>query len=338
MSFWNQLRDWLKDLFGPVTTTEEPTRSDDQPVSATTPVVQGLQPRVLLLVFDPIVHSEGGRKLTQVLGWHDVDLLCQQYIADLWECSGGLVDYQIAQRIVADAWPVKADGFRYDEAEFLRCWRGGGGWHHPDAVDYEALIADYDLLSWVEQGQIDEVWLFAFPYAGFYESLMVGPGAFWCNSPPLIKTQGISRRFVIMGFNYERDVGPMLESFGHRVESILKHVWKDHRGESNLWERFIRYDKIAPGDANCGWMHYAPNSQSDYDWGNRRYVASNCDDWLHFPHFQGTARMVNCSDWGNGDIRAHHKWWFERLPKAHGSTHGIANNWWEYAVDPNAAP
>jgi hypothetical protein len=65
-------------------------------------------------------------------------------------------------------------------------------------------------------------------------------------------------------------------------------------------------------------------------------VQSNCDDWLTFPDFQGTVRRVNCRDWGDGDMRAHHKWWFERLPKAAGHTHGIANNWWWYAVDPNA--
>jgi hypothetical protein len=165
---------------------------------------------------------------------------------------------------------------------------------------------------------------------------MVGPGAFWCNSPPMPRRDGISRRFVIMGFNYERGVGPMLESFGHRVESHLKHTWRRQRGEDNLWERFIRYDHVAPGRANCGWMHYAPNSLADYDWGNPTRVRSNCDDWLNFPNFQGVWREVDCRDWGNGDMRAHHKWWFHHLPKAPGETLGIANNWWRYAVDPNA--
>jgi hypothetical protein len=83
-------------------------------------------------------------------------------------------------------------------------------------------------------------------------------------------------------------------------------------------------------------MHYAPNSQIDYDWGNTTRVRSNCDDWLNFPSLQGTARLVDCRDWGNGDMRAHHKWWFKRLPNAPGTTHGIANNWWLYGLDPNA--
>jgi hypothetical protein len=127
----------------------------------------------------------------------------------------------------------------------------------------------------------------------------------------------------------------MLESFGHRVESHLRHAWRRVQGDDNLWERFILYDKKAPGQANVGWMHYAPNSLTDYDWGNRTRVPSNCDDWLNFPNFQGTVRQVNCTDWGNGDMREHHKWWFQRLPNAPGQTHSIANNWWWYGVDPN---
>jgi hypothetical protein len=327
MSYWDQFGGWLRSLFRtnppvPLLPTEEPAAS--------------LRPRVLSITYDPVIQSVRGRKLTQVMRWNDVDQLCDLYLGDLRECSNGYLDYQIVQRIEVDTWPVKMDGFRYDEHSFLENWRNRSGWHQPDAVDYRAIIEEFDLLARVESDQIDEVWLFAFPYAGFYESIMVGPDAFWCNAPPIPLSEGLSRRFVIMGFNYERDVGPMLESFGHRVESHLKQAWRRWRGGQNLWEQFILYDKKARGRANVGWMHYAPNSQSDYDWGNRTLVPSNCDDWLNFPDFQGVVRQVNCAEWGNGDMRAHHKWWFKHLPNAAGHTLGIANNWWWYGVDPNA--
>ena len=325
MSVWDSLLEWFRSVL-------ETTPPGETPPQEPPPA---MQPRVLLITFNPTIESEGGRTLTQVLGRRNVDQLCQGFIADLKECSAGLLEYQITQRIDADVWPAKIDGFRYDGAGFLRSWRNRSGFHDPDQVDYEAIIADYDLIQRVESGQIDEVWLFGFPYAGFYESIMVGPGAFWCNAPPIVRDD-VSRRFVIMGFNYERGVGPMLESFGHRVESHLQHTWRHHHGRDNLWKQFILYDKKAPGKANCGWMHYAPNSVIDYDWGNESWVLSNCDDWLNFPNFQGVVRRVNCQDWGNGDMRAHHKWWFDRLPRASGHTHGIANNWWWYGVDPNA--
>ena len=328
MGFWADLKNGLQDLFG-LETSALPWDDEGLP--------QIMQPRVLLITFNPIIRSEGGRKLTEILGWHSADELCREYIADLRECSGGFLEYRIVQRITIDAWPRKTDGFRYDGNSFLQCWRSRAGFHEPDAVDYEAILEEFDLLARVESDQIDEVWLFGFPYAGFYESQMVGPRAFWCNSPPMPRNDGISRRFVIMGFNYERGVGPMLEAFGHRVESHLKYVWRRRRGEDNLWERFIRYDQIAPGRANCGWMHYAPNSLTDYDWGNLTRVQSNCDDWLNFPKFRGVWREVDCRDWGHGDMRTHHKWWFKRLPSAPGDTQGISNNWWLYGIDPNAA-
>ena len=44
-------------------------------------------------------------------------------------------------------------------------------------------------------------------YGGYYESIMCGPNAFWCNAPPLKGTEHANRRFVIMGFNFERGVG-----------------------------------------------------------------------------------------------------------------------------------
>lgn len=332
MSFWDDLLAKIKAALG---IGEQPERASgwDQRVD-----VVALRPRVLIITFDPLLQSLGGQQLSRALGWHNVDQLVSDFIADIRECSGDLVQFEVAEQIQVDSWPAKADGFRYDEQSYLSCWQSRAGWHRQDTLDYGTVIDDFDLLHRVESGDIDEVWLFGFPYAGFYESIMVGPDAVWCNAPPIVRSGGISRRFVIMGFNYERDTGPMLESFGHRAESLLKHAWRDYVGEANLWERFIRHDKVAPGRAHCGWMHYAPNSRSDYDWGNPVPVFSSCDDWLTFPELRGVVRQVDCRDWGNGDMRAHHKWWFRHLPRAAGFTGDVANNWWLYAVDPNAGP
>jgi hypothetical protein len=104
----------------------------------------------------------------------------------------------------------------------------------------------------------------------------------------------------------------------------------------NLWERFCRYDRVSPGNAALGNVHFAPNSVRDYDWGNPSRVVSECDDWLYnFPNFKGVRRTVTARDWGNGEIRAHHKWWLKHLPKTAGQINGISNNWWQYVMDPN---
>ena len=196
-------------------------------------------------------------------------------------------------------------------------------------------MVDFEIARRIDASEIDEVWLFAGPYAGFYESRMVGPGGFWCNAPPLDSFSRMNRRTVLMGFNYERGVGEMLESYGHRAESIMDHVYRGRRGYDNLWRRFIRYDKSHPGKAEVGNVHYAPNSQRDYDWGNPQRVLSRCDTWFNFPGLRGTPRMVSSGEWGNGDTRLHHLWWFRHFPHKVGETGGISNNWWQFVVDPN---
>lgn len=310
------------------TADEDVTRTCPAPAAAVTP-------RVLVINYDPAVPERGGRPLHQALGWQDPVGLAEGYIADLATLSRGYVRYEIIDWQEVDQFPVKQDGFRYTAASYLRCWRNRSGWHEPDRVDYYAILTDFDIPWRVDSGEIDEVWLFGFPYAGFWESTMAGIGAYFCNSPPL-RAPWTAPIFVTMGFNYERGIGEMLESFGHRVESVMRRVYGswEHR-ETHAWNRFTLYDKVAPGRAACGNVHFAPNSVRDYDWGNPRLVWSTCDEWLEFPNLAGERRLVNREEWGGGNIRAHHRWWLRHLPHAEGRTDGILNNWWAYAVDFN---
>src|SRR3972149_320082 len=164
---------------------------------------------------------------------------------------------------------------------------------------------------------------------------MGGPGASWCNAPPLQGTESSGRRFVIMGFNDERGAGEMLESFGHRAESILAQLFRNHREPSNLEERFIRDERTHPRPAEVGNIPFAPNSERDYDWGNRRPVSSACDDWYGFPKLTGARRTVNCDEWGSGDIRAHHFWWYRHRPHVEGETAGVLSNCSRCIFEPN---
>jgi hypothetical protein len=290
--------------------------------------------KVLSITHDPIIPREGNVRLSQLLGWNDPAMLARQFISDVFDCSFGVARFEIVEAIEVHAFPVKADGFQYSPNSFLDAWRSRSGFHQPDRVDYHAILEEYDVIAKVNRREIDEVWLFAFPYAGYYESIMAGLGAFWCNAPPLSDTDDCSRRFVIMGFNYERGVGEMLEDLGHRTESVLAHVFRD-QGRHHLWEQFVRYDLTSPGRAEVGNIHFAPNSDRDYDWGNPRLVPSKCDQWYRYPDLRNEFRLVNCEEWGGGDIRSHHLWWFKHLPHFEGTLDGISNNWWNYSIDPN---
>ena len=292
--------------------------------------------RTLLILYDPVVELATGKKLLEYMRWNRVEQLTEGFISDISQVSSGLVRYQITEKIEVDEFPVKADGFSYDAPTYIKMWRRTIQPHMPDEADYHSIVNRFNILQRVAQGEIDEVWLFGFPYAGFYESRMAGPGAFWCNAPPLNHTDPAGRRFVIMGFSYERGVGEMLENMGHRAESIMEKTFEKLSGDDNLWRRFTRYDKTHRGRAALGNVHFAPNSERDYDWGNTSTVLSESDDWLYnFPDFKGVKRPVTAAEWGHGDTRKHHRWWMKHFPKTKGRKNGIYHNWWQYIADPN---
>lgn len=316
--------------------TGGPTSTVPQPDAQARPEgILPVHPKVLMIVLDPPVPSEGNKRLTEVFKWHDPEKLARGYIEDLKNVSGGYVDYEIVERIDADLFPPKTDGFAYSPDDYVEVVRGKRKAHDPDYLDYHARIEQFDLQNRFNNGDFDEVWFFSFPYAGEYESIMGGPGGFWCNAPAIKNTDRFKRRFVMMGFNMERGVDCMLENFGHRTESIMTELYKRRGKNQDMWQLFTQYEKQNPGNAQCGWMHYAPNSVKDYDWGNTTPVTSYCDDWLTYPTLPHEGKTMDNKTWGGGDMRAHHLWWFSHLPKTTGSSDGISNNWWEYAVDPN---
>jgi hypothetical protein len=319
--------EWLLNLFRPAANKPQ-TDNITEPATIT-------NSRVLLIVYDPIMDTLTGTRLSKHLGWHNTSDLVTGFLADILEVSKGLARYEIVQRIDVDEFPAKTDGFQYTPQTYLDVMRRVTPPHMPQEVNYAAILSRFNILQQVASNTIDEVWIFGFPHAGFYESTMGGPGAFWCNAPPLANTSASKRRFVVMGFSYERQVGEMFEAYGHRAESIMERTFMKLTGEANLWRRFIRYEKVTPGKAACGNIHFAPNSQTDYDWSNTTPVKSECYDWLlNFPDFKGDTRMVTSTEWGGGDIRAHHKWWFNHFPRVAGRINGIHNNWWRYVISP----
>lgn len=310
-------------------------RAARYPADNPTEPAQVTRSKVLVIVYDPVMDVLTGKKLSQHLNWYNTGDLLTGFMADLLEVSKGLARYEVVQRIDVNEFPAKTDGFRYTPETYMDVLNRTAPPHMPQEVNYHTILNRFNILQRVARHEIDEVWVFGFPHAGFYESIMGGPGAFWCNAPPLTNTTASKRRFVIMGFSYERNIGEMLEAYGHRAESVMDKTFSRLNGNANLWKRFIRYEKSAPGKAACGNIHFAPNSQTDYDWGNTTTVSSECYDWLlNFPNFKGDVRSVNTAAWGGGEIRAHHKWWFSHFPRVAGRKNGIHNNWWQYVVDP----
>jgi hypothetical protein len=298
--------------------------------------------RVMLVIYNPGMGAASGATLIQTMQWNNPDELTNAFVQDILETSGGLARYQIVQRMELNEFPALTDRFRYNPQTYLAVQNKTRPAHQPEISDYQAILTGLNVLARITNREIDEVWLMGFPLAGFYESTMCGRGAFWCNSQPQTWSTGCNRRFVVMGFSSERGVGEMLHSFGHRAESILTQVFTQRtgtgsnmQGSANLFAQFSLYDKVAQGKAHVGTIHFPPNAEKDYDYNNPRKVLSNCYDWYNFPAFENDIREVNAAEWGNGDMRSLHKWWLKHLPKVAGRTSGVANNWWQYIMDPN---
>ncbi|MFZ4575345.1 MAG: Ig-like domain-containing protein [Phycisphaerales bacterium] len=294
-----------------------------------------IESKVYLYVFDPIMENFGGRRMHEVYGWQDPITLTQQVIADMHASSHGLARYEIVETVLADEYPRFEGGFIHNDETFAYDWE-----HRiwPSTMfDYTGFCNQHALGDRVDAGEIDEVWLYAPPIGGMWESCMAGQGAYWINGPTY-PAAGRQRVFPIMGWNFERGVGEAIHSWGHRAENVMVHSygsWQPNR--TTTWNRFSLIDQSAPGLGAVGNVHFPVNAQGDYDYFNQRLVLSEADDWLNYPNLTGQTRLLNAAAWspnGQDPQREYLKWWYFRMPHAPSrGPDGYLANWWRYLLD-----
>ncbi len=132
--------DILRNLFG----FPEPPANSPQQTASPLPSPAPIHRRVMAIIHNPVFRSRRGQKAQQVFGWNDPDRLAQEYIADIRACSAGYANFEIAERIEVDGFPVKRDGFVYTEDNFLQAWQSRR-FHDPDGVDYLRLVRDFNI-------------------------------------------------------------------------------------------------------------------------------------------------------------------------------------------------
>jgi hypothetical protein len=210
--------------------------------------------------------------------WNRSDGLITQYIEAMRKASKDILVYQVVEKLEVAEYPVLMEGSQYTDttytgvlADSKSALRDANGNYL--LADYQQILQKFDLLRKAENAQIDEVWMFGGPYFGFYESRMVGRNAFWCNGPGMEEN---CRRFVIMGFNYERDVKEMIHDYGHRAESILAKYF----GSETYLRKIYRLESTAaPANAyeqfllDFGTVHRKPGGeeygQDEFAWLSR---------------------------------------------------------------------
>ncbi|MBN2364898.1 MAG: T9SS C-terminal target domain-containing protein [Calditrichaeota bacterium] len=310
--------------------------------------------KVALVLQNPVIDSVNNRRIHQVWNWANPVTLVQEIIEDFRYASHNVIDFQIVETIdddqiftMIDSTFMTMDTLIYyltpSNAKLYGRSTPGTMQYMAEIegrirFNYNAMVDYYDFDTKRNNGTIDEIWVYTFPFGGMYESQLMGPGAFWYNSPPLAHP-GLNKLLSVMGWNYERGVAEALHSVGHRAESAIRYVygrWEVTNPDPNPWELFTRIDMVVPGGAHIGNIHFPPNGTSDYDYANTNYVQTYADNWKRYPVLLDQTRTVNRSEWSypGGDYqRGFMRWWFGHLPYFEGVYEGVLNNWWHYIVD-----
>ncbi len=314
----------------------------NEPLSAN---ANAITKQVYVIVYDPVLSS--GQTLSEFMGWNDYGTITQQTIDFFKQASDYQVNYAVADTtIIGDRWPELIDGFTYTETTYLDVWAHPENHHEPTGVNYNKIVntAEFDICGKLNRGEIDEVWVYNGPWFGFYESTLIGPEAFWYNSPPVSGEHGCNRLLPIMGPSVERTVDEAVHNFGHRTESTMVQIYGSwaQNNISHSWNQFALVDALSPNYSysGCGNIHYPPNGASDYDYVNVSTALSNCNDFANYPNLGdplSVAQPVNCSSWGCLSLD-YLGYWFGHLPKNVGcGTDGYAANWWKYFIEPSLA-
>jgi len=291
--------------------------------------------KVLVLCYNPTIPSEGNRKLWQVFNWNEPRKLAELNRSELEKYSHNRVRIEFVDWVDIDDMPPRTDKETYTREQYVQNRRTGTGWYKTDGtMDYYQVMLQHRVPERINSGEIDEVWCLGDHFFGTWEASMMGPKAFFINGGvyPKIDTDV---PFAVMGGNYERNVDCMLENLLHRTENHISRAYGgwNIKAPKTTWDRFTANIEQSPLTPAVGSCHYAPNSKSDYDWGNKRYVDSTAEDWFNYPNLTGKTTRINCEAWQ--DI-GWHQWWLMHLPKAPGvNPDGRQNNWWKYIYDYN---
>ena len=126
----------------------------------------------------------------------------------------------------------------------------------------------------------------------------------------------------------------------HQIEAVLNYVDGRDRTPGDKWPELLFWGKFVGSDRShkivrpgCGWSHYPPNAEGDYDWGNKRFVETDVEDWR--PDGGGKRERINCDRW-QGDSLKWFVYWTQNLPGADSRLTYRGKplaNWWIFIGD-----
>jgi len=302
--------------------------------------------KVLQVVYNP---SIPGGNLIKKYNFNSPDLLTSRHITFFRDMSQNSFRLSVVSKITFNKFPPIKNNVVLNESLFVDCYKNGKNCIESGNADYLAILKESKACELLNSGKINEVWVYAPPGTGLWESNMAGPNnqVFDINSPPTLDST-CKKLLPIMGFDYSVDRG--LHNFGHRAERTLMKVFNQsisnwEPGINTGFNRFAMSDKLNPGKAACGDIHLSPQSKSNYDYFTSEYasVKSNCHEYKNYPLINFSYRDVSCEMWGGCDEHGFFKFWWSNLPRNKGTNYDqyakktVLNNWWLYVFEPQRA-
>lgn len=238
--------------------------------------------------------------------------------------------------------------------------------------DYHAVFDRFNLGTYINEHEIDEVWLWYgepatpdFPSfepelhgdtkapVGFVESNMSSPTTgdisnsrrFADDLPVLDHT------YVVYAHNFRRSQNEMVHNHGHQLEAVLKHAATMQDGTDELFtQKFVGWGANGePPLGRAGNTHFPVNTTVDYDYRNTTPVASDIEDWR--PDGTGASKNLSALYWANLPYQwpeymalenlAEPGWyvyWMQNMP-GYGNTipylspNTYMTNWWIFTAD-----
>ncbi|MBN1351126.1 hypothetical protein JXJ21_17020 [candidate division KSB1 bacterium] len=214
-------------------------------------------------------------------------------------------------------------------------------------TDYNAIMKKIDARYWVEERGVKEIWIWGY-HGGvvhLWESNMAGPFGDVSNSnrdPDDLPV--FAHTYTVYHYNYQRGQSEAIEDHIHQIEAVLNFIDDRDNTPKNKWDKLLFWGKFVGSDRThkiirpgCGWAHYPPNGERDYDWANPRYVETDLEDWK--PDGSGQKKRMNCERWNCNSL----DWftlWMQSIP---GKENQLSyqgkplTNWWIFIGDFDAA-
>ncbi len=242
--------------------------------------------------------------------------------------------------------------------------------HGSTTGDYKSLFNNYNICNLAATQGVNFVWIWA---SGSEQGGIFYAGDFneWVTTGPTFnQTYGANVPFcgshtvTVFAFNYSRSVASALHSSGHYMENVLQFAFgpstdlsNGKPGGTDMYDLFdgqvSRYGgyngPLNTAAAECGDVHFPPNTTQAYDYGNSAVVTSECASYnpgdpssqRFVPVSAATWEAIPCdtsiqSNTGDCQQESYLLWWMQNMPgynnKILDQTDNAMPNWWQYIL------